>query len=77
MTYNDKSITFTGDLASYDYDSILRDKQRYVSSLYDLSDYFVDADPILNHLPGSPDPHFQRHDRRRAGIGIQLQKRKG
>ena len=30
MTYNDKSITFTGDLASYDYDSILRDKQRYL-----------------------------------------------
>ena len=26
MTYNDKSITFNGDLASYDYDNILRDK---------------------------------------------------
>ena len=34
MTFNDKSITFTGDLASYDYDSILRDKQRYINSLY-------------------------------------------
>ena len=50
MTYNDKSITFTGDLASYDYDSILRDKQRYVSSLYELSDYFVDADPIYRGI---------------------------
>ena len=50
MTYNDKSITFTGDLASYDYDSILRDKQRYVNSLYELSDYFVDADPIYRGI---------------------------
>ena len=35
MTYNDKAITFTGDLSSYDYDSILRDKQRYINSLYE------------------------------------------
>ena len=26
MTYNDKTITYSGDLASYDYDAILRDK---------------------------------------------------
>ncbi|MBQ6255878.1 MAG: hypothetical protein IJJ60_04745 [Clostridia bacterium] len=50
MTFNDKSITFTGDLASYDYDSILRDKQRYINSLYELSDYFVDADPIYRGI---------------------------
>ena len=35
MTYNDKAVTYTGDLASYDYDSILRDKQRYINSLYE------------------------------------------
>ena len=50
MTYNDKSITFTGNLASYDYDSILRDKQRNINSLYELSDYFVDADPIYRGI---------------------------
>ena len=43
MTYNDKSITYSGDLASYDYDSILRDKQRNINSLYELADYYVDA----------------------------------
>ena len=48
--YNDKNITFTGDLASYDYDSILRDKQRNINSLYELSDYFVDADPIFRGI---------------------------
>lgn len=50
MTYNDKAVTFTGDLASYDYDSILRDKQRYINSLYELSDYFTDADPVYRGI---------------------------
>lgn len=50
MTYNDKAVTFTGDLASYDYDSILRDKQRYINSLYELSDYFADSDPIYRGI---------------------------
>ena len=50
MTYNDKAITFTGDLASYDYDSILRDKQRNINSLYELADYFTDADPIFRGI---------------------------
>lgn len=50
MTYNDKSITYTGDLTSYDYDSILRDKQRNINSLYELSDYYVDADPLFRGI---------------------------
>lgn len=50
MTFNDKAATFTGDLANYDYDSILRDKQRNINSLYELSDYFVDADPIFRGI---------------------------
>lgn len=50
MTYNDKSVTFTGDLADYDYDAILRDKQRNIIRLYELADYFVDADPIFRGI---------------------------
>ncbi len=50
MTYNDKGITFTGDLGSYDYDGILRDKQRNIIKLFELSDYFVDADPIYRGI---------------------------
>ena len=46
MTYNDRVITYTGDLASYDYDSILRDKQGNINSLFQLADYYVDADPM-------------------------------
>jgi len=50
MTYNDKSITFSGNLTSYDYDSILRDKQKNIVRLYELSDYYVDADPIFRGI---------------------------
>lgn len=49
-TFNDKNITYSGDLASYDYDSILRDKQRNIVQLYELSDYFVDSDPIFRGI---------------------------
>lgn len=50
MTYNDKAVTFAGDLASYDYDSILRDKQKNIGGLYELADYYVDADPIFRGI---------------------------
>ena len=50
MTYNDRAITYTGDLANYNYDSILRDKQGNISSLFQLADYFVDADPIFRGI---------------------------
>lgn len=50
MTFNNKSITFTGDLTNYDYASILRDKQRNITSLYELADYYTDADPIYRGI---------------------------
>ena len=50
MTYNDKAITFSGDLADYDYASILRDKQRNIIRLFELSDYFADEDPIFRGI---------------------------
>lgn len=34
-TFNDRNITFTGELAGYDYTAILRDKQN-VSNLYSM-----------------------------------------
>lgn len=49
-TFNDKGITYTGELASFDYTSILRDKQANINSLYQLSDYYVDADPIYRGI---------------------------
>ncbi len=50
MTCNDKAITYSGDIASYDYDAILRDKQRNINSLYELADYFVDSDPVFRGI---------------------------
>lgn len=49
-TYDNRNITFTGDLKSYDYDSILRDKQANINSLYELSDYYIDKDPIYRGI---------------------------
>lgn len=34
-TFNDRNITYSGDLANYDYGSILRDKQRNIVRLYE------------------------------------------
>lgn len=49
-TYSNSNITFTGDLKGYDYTSILRDKQNNMTALYQLSDYFVDADPVYKGI---------------------------
>lgn len=45
-SFTNSNITFSGDLKGYNYDTILRDKQSKINELYQLSDYFVDADPI-------------------------------
>ena len=50
ITFNNRNITYTGDLASYDYDTILRDKQTNIVSLFQLSDYYVDADPLYRGI---------------------------
>ena len=52
QSFNNTNITFSGELAGYDYDSILRDKQNWnnLKSLFQLSDYFTDADPIIHAL---------------------------
>ena len=50
LTFNNKSITFSGNLESYDYDKILRQKQQNIYRLFEQSDYFVDADPIYRGI---------------------------
>ena len=49
-TYDNRNITFTGSLEGYDYDSILRDKQNNINSLYELAEYYVDKDPIVRGI---------------------------
>lgn len=49
-TFADRNITFGGSLSGYNYEAILRDKQRHIYQLYELSDYYVDADPIYRGI---------------------------
>ena len=50
QSFNNSNITFNGNLAGYDYDKILRDKQNNMNDLYKLSDYYTDADPIVRGI---------------------------
>ena len=40
-TFNERSITY------YDYESLLRQKQKNINRFYELADYFVDADDLV------------------------------
>lgn len=50
QSFNNSNITFSGELAGYNYDSILRNKQDNIQSIYQLADYYVDADPIVRGI---------------------------
>lgn len=50
QTFSDANITFSGNLAGFDYGRILRDKQANIYELYKLSDYYYDADPIYGGI---------------------------
>ena len=46
-TYSDRSITYNGSLANLDIDSILRSKQEHINDIYQLADYYVDAEELV------------------------------
>lgn len=50
QSFTNSNITFNGSLAGYDYDRILRDKQGNIVSLYQLADYFCEADAIVHGI---------------------------
>lgn len=50
QSYNNQNITFSGELMGYNYDSILRNKQSNINSLYQLADYYVDADALVRGI---------------------------
>lgn len=52
VTFNNKNITYNGELAGLDYTAILRDKQNYnnIQSLFALSDYYTDAEPLIRGI---------------------------
>lgn len=50
QSFTNSNITFSGALADYDYNSILRNKQENIISLFQLADYYSDADPIIRGI---------------------------
>ena len=50
QSFSNSNITYSGELTGFDYTSILRDKQNNIISLYQLADYFADADAIVRGI---------------------------
>lgn len=48
--FDNSNITYSSDMSNVDYDSILRDKQSNIDTLYQLADYYCDADPIVRGI---------------------------
>lgn len=48
--FDNSNVTYSSDLASANYDAILRDKQSNINTLYQLADYYCDADPIVRGI---------------------------
>lgn len=50
QSFDNSNITYRGDLNGFRYDHILRDKQRHIFDLYQLADYYADADEIVHGI---------------------------
>lgn len=48
--FDNSNITYSSELSSVDYDSLLRDKQGNIDTLYQLADYYCDADPVIRGI---------------------------
>ena len=46
-TYNERSITYNGSLQNTNYEEMLRKKQENINTIYQIADYFVDADDLV------------------------------
>lgn len=47
-TFSDRSITYNGSLQNLNVDTILRSKQDRINDIYQLADYYVDADYLVS-----------------------------
>lgn len=45
--FTDRPITYNGSLANLNIDAILRDKQSHINDIYQLADYYVDAEELV------------------------------
>ena len=74
-TFDNRNITFSGELTSYDYDGILRDKQRNIYSLFELADYYGDKDPIVRGILKGVYTAFSVTDWKLIGTSDQIKKK--
>jgi len=49
-SYENKNITFQGEVKGYDYETLLKDKQKNIYKFYELSDYFCDEDSLYGGI---------------------------
>ena len=74
-TYDDRNITFSGELADYDYEAILRDKQRNIISLFELADYYVDQEPLIRGIIKGVYTPFSISNYRLVGVDEKIKKK--
>ena len=74
-TYDDRNITFSGELADYDYEAILRDKQRNIVSLYELADFYVDQEPLIRGIIKGVYTPFSISNYRLVGVDEKIKKK--
>lgn len=49
-SYENKDITFRGELKNYNYNALLKDKQTNINKFYELSAYYVNSDNIVSGI---------------------------
>jgi len=50
FAYESRDTTFKGELKGYNYNNILKDKQSNINKLYELANFYIDADEIISSL---------------------------
>lgn len=50
QSFDNSNITFSEGLGTYDWESVLRDKQKHIIDLYKLADYYSDADALIHGI---------------------------
>ena len=50
QSFSNSNITYNGELVDFDYTAILKDKQNNIVKLYQLADYYSDADAIVRGI---------------------------
>jgi hypothetical protein len=50
VSYDNKDLTFRGEIKNYNYDNLLKNKQANIIKFMELADYYVDADELVKGI---------------------------